>query len=242
MKLVGLMVIVYLRIAVYLVINDSGKVSFASSALVVPTLSLSSPSTPSPPSLPPPSKSPPTAYRAASLIRNSPPPPKDHHRDLSIVLLQGHTGWRFFISEVPLYPKAPSSPEVLSSDDVIQDTSARFRSVEPEQWIRCHPEAGSSLSSWPKAPHIAIFSAPARKGGAANFVLVKDERWKKRRLRFGGWVSRFQVPESGFQVWSWVFWVSGSGFAVPGFWFQDPGSGCVLWRTWLHSDDYIFHA
>jgi hypothetical protein len=40
---------------------------------------------------------------------------------------------------------------VLSSEDVFQETSARYRAVEPEQWLRRHPEAGSSWPSWPKA-------------------------------------------------------------------------------------------
>ena len=33
---------------------------------------------------------------------------------------------------------------LLSSDDVFQETSARYRAVEPEQWLQRHPEAGSS--------------------------------------------------------------------------------------------------
>jgi len=28
---------------------------------------------------------------------------------------------------------------------------ARYRAVEPEQWLQRHPEAGSSWPSWPKA-------------------------------------------------------------------------------------------
>jgi len=38
----------------------------------------------------------------------------------------------------------------LSSDHVFQETSARYRAVEPEQWLQRHPEAGSSWPSWPK--------------------------------------------------------------------------------------------
>jgi len=41
--------------------------------------------------------------------------------------------------------------EDLSSDDVFQETSARYRAVEPEQWLQRHPEAGSSWPSWPQA-------------------------------------------------------------------------------------------
>ena len=45
------------------------------------------------------------------------------------------------------------APAALSSDDVFQETSARYRAVEPEQWLQRHPEAGSSWPSWPKASH-----------------------------------------------------------------------------------------
>ena len=41
-------------------------------------------------------------------------------------------------------PHAPRLPHALSSDDVFQDTSARYRVEEPEQWLQRHPEAGSS--------------------------------------------------------------------------------------------------
>jgi len=41
----------------------------------------------------------------------------------------------------------------LSSDDVFRETSARYRAVEPEQWLQRHPEAGSSWPSWPQASH-----------------------------------------------------------------------------------------
>jgi len=30
------------------------------------------------------------------------------------------------------------------------------RAVEPEQWLQCHPEAGSSWPSWPKASHLNV--------------------------------------------------------------------------------------
>ena len=40
-------------------------------------------------------------YRGTSLIRNS-PPPKDHHRTLGAVLLEGPTRGVFLVSEVPL--------------------------------------------------------------------------------------------------------------------------------------------
>ena len=49
----------------------------------------------------------------------------------------------------------------LSSDDVFQETSARYRAVEPEQWLQHHPEAGSSWPSWPQAsspPKKCVFS------------------------------------------------------------------------------------
>ena len=41
-------------------------------------------------------------YRGTSLIRNL-HPPQDHHRGLGIFLLQGPTGRRFLMSEVPVY-------------------------------------------------------------------------------------------------------------------------------------------
>ena len=41
-------------------------------------------------------------YRGTSLIRNS-PPPRDRHRALGTVLLQGPWGALFLMSEVPLY-------------------------------------------------------------------------------------------------------------------------------------------
>ena len=41
----------------------------------------------------------------------------------------------------------------LSSDNVFRETSARYRAVEPAQWLQRHPEAGSSYPSWPQAPH-----------------------------------------------------------------------------------------
>jgi hypothetical protein len=45
------------------------------------------------------------AYRGTSLIRNRPPPPKEHHRALGTGLLQGPGGVHFLVSEVPLHAK-----------------------------------------------------------------------------------------------------------------------------------------
>ena len=42
----------------------------------------------------------------------------------------------------------------LFTEDVFQETSARYRAVGQEQWLQRHPEAGSSWPSWPKASHI----------------------------------------------------------------------------------------
>ena len=42
-------------------------------------------------------------YSGASLIRNCPPPPQDHHRRPGISLLEGPGGRRFLMDEVPLY-------------------------------------------------------------------------------------------------------------------------------------------
>ena len=36
------------------------------------------------------------------------------------------------------------NPRTQSSDDAFQETSARYRAVEPEQWLQRHPAAGSS--------------------------------------------------------------------------------------------------
>jgi len=68
------------------------------------------------------------------------------------------------MSEVPLYGGSSKNLKhlkdatnlilainVLSSDNVFQETSARHRAVEPEQWLQRHPEAGSSWPSWPQA-------------------------------------------------------------------------------------------
>jgi len=78
------------------------------------------------------------------------------------------------MSEVPLYlclnrgdrkgdtgtafgtVKGPRAQGRLSSDDVFQETSARYRAVVPEQWLQRHPEAGSSWPSWSKASHIFV--------------------------------------------------------------------------------------
>ena len=58
------------------------------------------------------------------------------------------------MSEVPLYGGSSKNLKhlkdatnlilainVLSSDNVFQETSARHRAVEPEQWLQRHPEA-----------------------------------------------------------------------------------------------------
>ena len=42
--------------------------------------------------------------------------------------------------------KVTREQEQLSSNDVFQETPARYGAVEPEQWLQRHPEAGSS---WP---------------------------------------------------------------------------------------------
>ena len=70
-------------------------------------------------------------------------------------------GWVFLMSEVPLYSDPATTcsdtsheeTTVLSSDDVFQETSARYRAVEQEQWLQRQPEAGSSWPSWPRASH-----------------------------------------------------------------------------------------
>ena len=46
------------------------------------------------------------------------------------------------------------------------------RSVEPEQWLQRHPEAGSSWPSWPKASQlrISVFALGARRVARARPV------------------------------------------------------------------------
>jgi len=54
-----------------------------------------------------------------------------------------------------MWGSSADSRRVLSGspDDLFQETSARYRALEPEQWLQRHPEAGSSWPSWPKASH-----------------------------------------------------------------------------------------
>jgi hypothetical protein len=49
--------------------------------------------------------------------------------------------------------RGETGPPQTQSNDVFQETSARYRAVEPEQWLQRHPEAGSSWPSWLKASH-----------------------------------------------------------------------------------------
>ena len=54
---------------------------------------------------------------------------------------------------------------LFSSDDVFQETSTRYRAVEPEQWLQRHPEAGSSWPSWPtvsRSCHAKVFKWVAK--------------------------------------------------------------------------------
>ena len=51
------------------------------------------------------------------------------------------------------YPTLSYALEALSSDDVFQQISARYRAVKPEQWLQRHPEAGSPWPSWTQASH-----------------------------------------------------------------------------------------
>ena len=48
----------------------------------------------------------------------------------------------------------------LSSDDLFQETSARYRAVESEQWLQRYSEAGLSWPSWPKTS----YSPPLQEG------------------------------------------------------------------------------
>ena len=61
------------------------------------------------------------AYRGISLIRKR-PPPYDPPMALGMVLLQGPTGWRFLVSEVPLhrvYSKAKTRTALVISSHIV---------------------------------------------------------------------------------------------------------------------------
>ena len=71
----------------------------------------------------------------------------------------------------------------LSSGDVFQETSARYRAVEPAQWLNRHPEAGSSWPSWPKAfqeGHQQIWADKYVMGRSGN---VTAERTMERLIK-----------------------------------------------------------
>jgi hypothetical protein len=68
----------------------------------------------------------------------------------------------------------------LSSGIVFQEKSARYRAVEPEQWLQRHPDAGSSWSIWPQASHtpcrlpfrsLTVFNVPFKTVKVALTVL-----------------------------------------------------------------------
>jgi len=68
------------------------------------------------------------------------------------------------VQRVPLYwMKFGWSQRVegLSSDDVFQEISARYKAVEPEQWLQRHPEAGSSWSSRPRSSWRGLRAYPS---------------------------------------------------------------------------------
>ena len=60
------------------------------------------------------------------------------------------------------------SSQVLTYDDVFQETSARYRAVEPEQWLQRHAEAGSSWLSWPQ--DTGLLPLPSEEGTAYNIL------------------------------------------------------------------------
>ena len=51
----------------------------------------------------------------------------------------------------------------LSAADLFQQTSARYRAVEPEQWLQRHPEAGSFWPSWRQASHTHLIQYPTNR-------------------------------------------------------------------------------
>ena len=62
----------------------------------------------------------------------------------------------------------------LTSDYVFQETSTPYGAVKPDQWLRRHPEAGSSWPSWPKAsqpsPLVPSTSGGLRDSGFGSVV------------------------------------------------------------------------
>ena len=58
------------------------------------------------------------SYRGTSLIRKR-TPPQGRHMSLGIVLVKGPRGWRFLMSEVPLYYDRPDS--VIVSRNACRD-------------------------------------------------------------------------------------------------------------------------
>ena len=67
----------------------------------------------------------------------------------------------------------------MSSDDVFQETSTRYRAVEPEQWLQRHPEAGSSWPSWSKASQVMRLQGYEDLRSAAHFPITPAYRVTK---------------------------------------------------------------
>ena len=84
------------------------------------------------------------------LIRRNPPVPPRYCLPYGLCIIHS-----WIIQKLPLEPDVWDawSTIKLSSDDLFQETSARYRAVEPEQWLQRNPEEGSSWPSWAKASH-----------------------------------------------------------------------------------------
>jgi len=99
-----------------------------------------------------------------------------------------------------------------------QETSARYRAVEPEQWLQRHPEAGSS---WPSCPKASYYEgqrkviAGCTTGRRACFAL-----WGSG---IGGLGLGFGILGFGFRVYG--LRVQGSGLRVKGSGFRVEGWG-----------------
>ena len=91
-----------------------------------------------------------------------------------------------------VHKPACSTPALsgLSSDEVFQETSARYRAVEPEQWLQRHPEAGSSWPSWPQASQMGAQTVVSRplicttQGPSWGYSKANFDRFFRKSGRF----------------------------------------------------------
>jgi len=86
------------------------------------------------------------------------------------------------IKVIKTFEGVPSSLE--SGRGGFQETSARYRAVEPEQWLQRHPEAGSSWPSWPQASQQVSDVAAARGRQVSDISRVESELTMAVAARF----------------------------------------------------------